>query len=380
MNPNFRCRVVPLALLLLAPLAAAQVIDVPGDFPDPQSAIAAAPAGATVLVHGGQWLPVVIDKPLTLLGEGLPLFLPDGPAPMALSPVTLAGPGHGVVRLVGIELGGGVDGSFYSECAASISGGGFDALHVFDSLVAGAPWQFAYNFTFPGADAIHVDLPLVWIERCTVRGADAAAGDNATHTQAVDAGDAVVSTGTVVLLDSTAQGGDGPHLSWDDGGGGGCPPVCPGGAGGDGVACQRLERANASIAAGAGSVWLDENGGGLCCEGPAGVAMIVVEDVPLQNDLVASGPALLGQPWTLSWSLPGPAVVLFVSAGVGPAPQLGAPKLHLLAPLFVGAVLSTPSSLPVTVPADSALTGLEFGVQVYSLQGWSRPVAGVLGP
>ena len=54
MNPNARCRLAPLALLLLAPLAAAQVIDVPGDFPDPQSAIAAAPSGATVLVHGGQ--------------------------------------------------------------------------------------------------------------------------------------------------------------------------------------------------------------------------------------------------------------------------------------------------------------------------------------
>jgi len=108
--------------------------------------------------------------------------------------------------------------------------------------------------------------------------------------------------------------------------------------------------------------------------------MIVVEDVPLQNDLVASGPALLGQPWTLSWSVPGPGVILFVSAGVGAAPQLGAPKLHLLAPLFVGAVLPTPSSLPVTVPPDATLTGLEFGVQLYSLQGWSRPVAGVLGP
>jgi len=379
MTSNNR-RLVPLALLLLAPLAAAQVIDVPGDFPDPQSAVVAAPDGATILVHGGQWLPLVIDRPLTLVGDGLPLFLPDGPPPTALSPVTLAGPGHGVVRLVGIQLGGGVDGSVYEACDPSISGGGFDALHVFDSLIVGAPWQFAYNFTFPGADAIDVDVPLVWVERCTVRGADAAAGDNATHMTAVDAGDGIVSTGTVVLLDSSAQGGDGPQLSWDDGGGGGCPPVCPGGAGGDGVACQRLERANASISAGAGSVWLDENGISTCCEGPAGSALVVGEDVPLANDLVASGPALLGQPWTLSWSLPGPAVILFVSAGVGPAPQLGAPKLHLLPPLFVGAVLATPSSLPVTVPPDTTLTGLEFGVQVYSIQGWSRPVAGVLGP
>ena len=369
-----------LAAVLLAPLATAQVIDVPGDYPDPQSAIAAAPAGATIVVHWGQYEPIVIDKPLTIVGEGLPEFLAGGPPPIAGSPVTLAGPGHGVVRLVGVLLGRTVPATVYTECDPSISGGGFDALHVFDSDVHGAPWQFTYNWTFAGADAIRVDLPLVWIERCQVRGADSDAGDNATQTVPVDAGDGIVSTGTVVLLDSTVRGGDGAVASWDDGGNGGCPPICPGGAGGDGVAAPRLVRANSSVAAGAGMVWLDELGVSGCCTGPAGTALIVGEEVPLANDLVASGPAKLGQPWTLSWSLPGPAAILFVSAGVGAAPQLGAPKLHLLPPLFLGIVVSTPSTLPVLVPADTVLTGLEFGVQMYGTSGWSRPVAGVLGP
>ncbi|HEX5010880.1 MAG TPA: hypothetical protein VFY71_10805 [Planctomycetota bacterium] len=368
--------------LLLAVVAApvAAQIFVPEDFPDPQSAIAAAPTGGVIVVHGGQWLPIVIDKPLTLIGDPQPLFMPDGPPPVPQPIVTLAGPGAGRVVLQNVWLGGGVDGTVYSDCAPSITGGGFDALHVFDSLIEGSPWQFAYNFTFPGADAIDVSVPLVWIERCTVRGADAAAGDNSNHQEAVDAGDAVIATGSVVLLDSTVSGGDGPTLSWDAGGAGGCPPVCPGGAGGDGIACASLVQANSTITAGAGSHWLGENGIGDCCDGPSGTALLVASHTLLGQDLTSSGPARLGQSWSLAWSTPGPAAVLFVSAGVGMAPQLGAPKLHLLPPLFLGVVLSSPGALSTTVPADAALTGLEYGVQVYSSAGWTRPIAGVLGP
>jgi hypothetical protein len=213
-----------------------------------------------------------------------------------------------------------------------------------------------------------------------VRGADAVADDNASHATAVDAGHAVVSPGTVVLLDSTARGGMGAVLAWDGDGKGGCPPACPGGAGGDGVHCERLVRAGSTLAGGGGSQWFDELTVAACCTGPSGAPLIVLEDAPLCDDVHASGPARLGQPWSLSWSVPGGAALLFVSAGAGPAPQLGAQKLHLAPPLFLGVVLATPGSLATTVPADPALTGLEFALQLYGVQGWSRPVGGVLGP
>lgn len=370
--------------LLLAPVAPAQVLHVPGDYPDPQSAIAAASPGAVVVVEGGFWLPITIDKPLTLVGVadaiGLPLFLPDGPPPVAQSPITLAGGGSGTVRLAHIQVGGNVDGSAYSACAPSISGGGFAELHVFDSFIEGAPWVFAYNTTFPGADGINVDVPFVWVERCTVRGAFAVADDNHAHTSCPDAGDALVTTGTVMLLDSDVNGGTGPVLEWDSDGAGSCPPSCPGGAGGDGVRCAKLVHSGSSIGAGTGAIWLADVGSFPCCVGPVG-ADVDAPEQKLPDDLVGTGPAHLGQPWNLGWSLPGPAVLLFVSASVGPAPQLGNPALHLPPPHFLGVVLPSTFQIDTVVPAAVAFTGVEYGVQLYSLvTGWSRPLAGVIAP
>ncbi|HKX45400.1 MAG TPA: hypothetical protein VJP77_01745, partial [Planctomycetota bacterium] len=62
-----------LTLALLAAPAAAQTFTVApsgGDFTEIQAAIDAAPPGATVLVAAGQYVPFVLRKPLTILGEG----------------------------------------------------------------------------------------------------------------------------------------------------------------------------------------------------------------------------------------------------------------------------------------------------------------------
>jgi hypothetical protein len=372
--------VAALLCLVFARASAAQLVSVPEDYSDLQAALDGVSANATIVVHGGQWLPIVIDKPVTIIGDPQPLIMPDGPPPTAASPVTLAGPGSGVVRLVNLQLGGGVDGGFYSACDPSIAGGGFAALHVFDSLVEGAPWQFEYNIVYPGADAIRVDVPFVWIERCTVRGADSVADGHNTYAGAFDAGDAIVAPGTVVLLDSSVRGGDGPSLPWDAGGLGGCAPTCPGGSGGDGVVSAQLVRANSSIEAGSGTQWLDELGVDFCCQGPAGLALDVGTVTSLADDLTSSGPALAGAPYTLAWTAPGPAVLLFVSPGVGPAPHFGAARLFLEGPLFLGLLLPSPSQLTTHIPGSPAYSGLEFAVQLYTTQGWSRPVAAVIAP
>ncbi|MGQ0553385.1 MAG: hypothetical protein ACT4PU_09215 [Planctomycetota bacterium] len=388
---------IPLILCsVLASTTGAQTWSVPGDFPDLQAAIDGVPDNAVIQVGtgtAGAWESILIDKPLTLIGMTQPfggqvLITPGGSDPQMATPaITLAGPGHGVVRLVNLQLGGGVWAGFFQASDASIAGGGFEALHIYDSVIDGAPWQDVYNTVIPGADAVRVDLPLLWIERCTVRGGDTGFDPQDNFTSSHDAGTAIINTGTVVLLDSTVRGGRGPGgegfggISWDDGGNGGCPPACPGGAGGDGVICDRLVRAASSIAAGAGTVWKDDNGVNTCCQGPSGTALIAAVGVTdLANDLVSSGPARLGQPYSLAWTTPGPLVLLFVASSVAPAPQLGAPGLYLQPPLFLGTALVSPGGLQATIPNTPAFAGLELALQCYSLQGWSRPVATVIAP
>jgi hypothetical protein len=115
-----------------------------------------------------------------------------------------------------------------------------------------------------------------------------------------------------------------------------------------------------------------------CCEGPYGTPVNGQEQT-FPDDLFGTGPAHLGKPWTLGWNLTGPAV-LFVAFGVGPAPQLGNPNLYLPPPHFLGLVVPPAGQIDTVVPADVALTGLEYGVQLYSFVGWSRPLAGVIAP
>lgn len=366
----------------LGSAAIAQVIAVPEDYPDVQAAIDHAAPNSTIVVHGGQWYtPLTIDKPLTILGDPRPLFLPDGPSPTAQSPITLAGPGSGVVRLVNVEVGGQVVASFYAACEPGIKGGGFSALHVFDSHIEGPPWDSPYNLFFAGAHAIDVTVPLVWIERSTVRGANAEPSTNSSYTAAADAGTAVrAPASTVVALDSIIQGGSSTFAEYDSQGLGLCPSTCPGGRGGDGVVAAKLVHSGSTISGGAGTTWTNEISGLPCCSGPAGAAKVAASEVALANDLASSGAARLGQSWTLSWSTPAPTALLFLSGAIGAAPQLGSPGLFLAPPLsFIGAV-PAPASAPLTVPPQPALAGIGYALQLYGTQGWTRPIAGIVLP
>ncbi len=376
-------RTAPLALLLavsLADDASAQLVEVPGDHADLQTAIDLVAPGTTILIHGGQYEAIVIDKPLTLIGDPPPYITPGGSNPaLAEAAIRLVGPGAGTVRLVDLLIGGTVYGGFFSASEPSIAGGGFDQLEVFDSIVEGAPWAFAYNVVFPGADAIDVTVPLVWIERCTVQGAHAANADNSAVTQAEDAGTAIRASGTVVVLDSTVAGGNGAYCRYDSSGANTCPPTCPGGAGGHGVVCQRLVHSNSTFSAGVGSSWHDELGTAFCCQGPAGTAKIVANETTLTNNLSVSGPAVLGQTLTLQWNPQGPIALLFLANGFVPPPATGTP-LFLAPPLLFVAGVPAPGNVGAMVPNAPALTGYGYGFQLYAAAGWTRPAGGVVSP
>jgi hypothetical protein len=136
-----------------------------------------------------------------------------------------------------------------------------------------------------------------------------------------------------------------------------------------------------SIAAASGAIWQnDPYDGSTCCIGPYGTPINapVVQEIP--DHLFGTGPAHLGQPWTVGWDVPFYFAILFVAFDVAPAPQLGNPNLYMPPPHYLGLVLPPQGQIDTVVPADAALIGVEYAVQVYSLVGWSRPLAGVIAP
>lgn len=276
-----------LATVSLAAAASAQTFEVPGDFSDVQEALDAAPPGATIVVHGGHWFGIVISKPVTLVGDPRPYFWAPGEVAVT-SPIVLAGPGSGNVVLQNLDVGVQVNANGAVLNAPGISGGGFDGLFVHDSTVRGPVWVFVYNYVFPGATGIDTDLPLVWVQNSVVEGSDTDAADTDQHSEATNptplgapGGSGIVSTGTVVLVDSIVRGGDGDWISYISPD---CRFACPGGDGGNGVVCQTLFYTNSTIEAGEPTVWLTETGGVSCCSGNPGTAMIVDHVVEVESD------------------------------------------------------------------------------------------------
>ena len=105
-------RLTPLACLVLTGSAVAQ-LHVPGDYATIQLAIDNASPGTTILIHGGTYGPIVVDKALTFVGDPAPLIVNNNIAEaplLAAPPVRLAGPGSGSVVFSNVNVGGTVDG------------------------------------------------------------------------------------------------------------------------------------------------------------------------------------------------------------------------------------------------------------------------------
>lgn len=275
-----------MALLTLA--SSAQTIEVPGDYADLQVAIDAAPENATIVVHGGHWFALTLTKPVRLVGDPRPYIWGDGDGVLE-PPISLAGAGSGAVVLENLDVGVEISAGGFDVNAPAITGQGFDRLVVRDSVVSGPRWSLVYNYVFPGATAIEVDLPLVWIERSVIAGSDTEAAENNLHHASSNptplgapGGSGIVTTGHVVLFDSRVLAGSGdpliPYASAD------CSFPCPGGNGGNGVVCQLLVNAASTIEAGEPSAWYDETGQSLCCAGSPGRRTIVQQEWTVDVD------------------------------------------------------------------------------------------------
>jgi parallel beta-helix repeat protein len=100
--------------LVIAPPAFAPTLTVPGDYGTIAEAVAAAPEGATIQLGPGSYGPLVIAKPLVLLGapnRASRIVAPDGTTAIAIRDV------YGV-RLQGLVIEGGEYGVTVDEAAA----------------------------------------------------------------------------------------------------------------------------------------------------------------------------------------------------------------------------------------------------------------------
>lgn len=369
--------------LLSAPLSAQ--IDVPGDYSDLQVAIDHARSGDVIVVHGGTWGPIVIDKSLTLIGDPRPLLMSDLSVGLQqVPPIELAGPGTGEVVLANVEVGGRVCGFQIGIILGGIHGGGFDELHVFDSAIAAPRWGLCLTGVAEGAEAIDVAVPYVLVVNSTVLASDGAADDCYLFVPDGVAGIRAPAS-TVVVLDSSVRGGSfrRPCVPVHDPSG---PCGGAGGAGGDGVVATKVVEAGSKILGGPGATWTTLEGK-FCERKPDGVPVAAAEHDLLLDDLYSSGPAQLGQPFVLSWTTPGPVAGLFWSHGPAPPFHLVAGLLEVhLDPASMRLLRMVPAgggtrSFELSVPVASALIGFEAAFQAFDPPDHvTRPVVAVLRP
>ena len=372
-----------LSTLLVAGAPGAQIL-VPGDHPTLAAAVSAAWPGATIVVSTPQLQsPVVVDRPLTIIGDPVVNVGTDdlchGPQQAA---ILLAGPGSGTVVLSQVNL---VQCFDAPQMAELLGGGGFSELHVYDSTIVSSLTGLSGSGS--GSPAISISVPFFMLSGSTVIGGRddidiCLLGGFPAFMPPFLAYPGIEASGsTVVVLDSSVRGGS--HNSQ-------CCKfcVCPGdlstvaGPGGAGIVAAEVLMADSSVQGGSGAKIYA--GTEPCGTTPDGPDVVTASVAALPGILAGSGPMQLGSTWTLNYFAPGPAAVLLFSFGVSAPidlPGFGwfflGPGTLLLGPLTTG----VPDSVSFPIPSDTWLLGLELSFQVFDASiGFTRPVLGALVP
>jgi len=380
-----RSLVVVFASTLLSSVALAQ-IHVPGDFADLQDAIDAASPGDVIVVHGGTFQAITIDKALTLLGSPPPLLEPTPNGSGYLAPITLAGPGSGEVVLSRIRTGGTAVGFTQSFNTAGILGGGFDELHLYDCDVHSPEWCCLTGLG-TGQPGVSVTVPFVLVERSSVTGSATNIDDTMMTSGWPGPPGIDAPSSTVVVLDSSVRGGASAEFtfpSFDCGG------SCPNGSGGAGVVADVLYYSDSALDGGAAARWRDPMGNTCCSSGTVGAPFVANTVNLLGNALDADGPPRLGSTYVLhvasgtgsraTSAHPGPAAVLKMSNGIDAPVNVGGLGALFLsgAPVSLGVVPAF-GDVGVPLPLDLTLYGREVAFQLLGRpSGYSRPLSGVL--
>ena len=370
-----------LALASLAGPALASELHVPGDYPTLQGAIDAAAAGDVIVVSGfGSYGPLVLDKPLTILGNPQVDILVGCDAPAPNHGLRLEGPASGTVVLANARL-------LTQDCfqpASGIGGGGFDELHLLN--VSYYPWSGLTGLG-DSAPSVQVDVPYLLVEGSTLYGGI----PDSDHCASFLLGDgypAIEAPASVVtILGSTITGGGEASFY--------CCDFCTcaaglpsGGAGGDAVVANEVfVDAASTVTGGKGSTFYayDFPGGTPtpCASKPDGVAYVATLVHQLPGDITSSSVIPLGGTWTLNYDVPGPNAWLFLSTDLQPPTLIpGAGFSFLATPTPVGLLPTAgPQALSFGIPPAPALLGLQGAFQILdSTLGLTAPAVGLLGP
>jgi hypothetical protein len=371
-------------LLFLAPPLVAQ-IDVPGDYPDPQSAVDAASPGDVIVIHGGTWsgtggLPALtIDRAVTVIGAPAPRFVPPfngfGQQPPA---VRLVRPGSGTVVLENVVLGGQTNGAQFGSQSGGLVGGGFADVLVYDATITAPDWVALTGIGL-GSSGIDLNVPFLLLSRCDVSASNTE--DDGCYGFAAEGRAGVKSTGTVVVLDSSVVGGTHLNPCFPSPG---CGPI-PGGTGGPGVQATRVDEAGSTISGGPGASWSDSMGVP-CGSASVGSAVRASRHITLANNLLVSSPAYVGTTVGLQWNTPGPLIELYYTRGVSAPYTLvpGFPDAYLrpgeVRRLGTFAAGGHWRGISLQVPPAAILIGTVFTFQGFNPPTTvTRPVSIVLG-
>lgn len=382
---------------LLAPSPRADEISVPGDFATIQQAIDAASFFDVIVVTGGVHAPIVIDKPLFIVGAAAdrPRIRPADPGeetlPFTQDPaVTLAGVGVGTATLTGLDLGGGADGSYFGTPGAGLAGGGFEEVRLIDCNVSAAEWFFPTGLG-EAADAVVLSgVPALLISHSTIQ------GGTGTYDLPFpfpfplpDGGRGLLASATTVtVLDSVVRGGSGLDMDFD------FAEFCPtcgqigGGTGGIAIVADEVFHAGSVLQGGPGATlrcFTAPSTITLICTKTAGAAIVEASQVvDLPGLLLGSGPFVENSTVVLTWSSQSPSVLLAYSTFPIPPLSVGAKGWLFLHPgnLFLLPVPGGPLvSVSFPIPASTGAVGIPLGMQIFDpAVGLSRPLVTAFVP
>jgi len=348
------------------------LVQAPGDF---QSWIDSAAPESVLRVPAGSWNPIVIDKPLTLIGDDGAVF--EGRA--AFPPVIeLAGQGTGKVTLANIDVRGSIQGCLADAMAGGITGGGFETLEVFECDIAAPEYLCVADSGSVGGPGISVTTGHVLVVQSTVR---ASWGRGPFCEQGRGAAGIEAPSSLVEIYDSTVAGSSFIDPCFDSSS---VPPSCPDSsmmaqAAGPGVRADVLRGEGNVVAGGAPTSWRSFTQTGVnswegewadCGAGPGGGEILAPRVFSFASDLDLTGSPTLGGTLTLSWTVPRPLSALYVQVGSD-----ATRGKWCLTSRAIQLVLSGPTgTIQGRLPLRIGILGATLAFQVYGFNHYqSRP-------
>lgn len=369
-----------LCLFGLAALLPAQALVVDpgggGNFTQLQPAIDAAAPGAIILVRGGSYDPVRIDKSLTILGE--PRFeiyqnqhqapCPSGPGGICQAPaLDLSGSGADSLVLVNARIHGWTPFPF-NYSAPMLRSQGFAEIWIEDCELQNHGWS-TLTGSARGTPAIAIDSAMLWLIRSTAVGQPSDV-DSCASRFGHDGPEGIAApNSTVVLMDSIVIGGNGSYSCFNGGAPTAAPCPCPGGtgSGGPGILANEVLTAGSVVSGGRGGQVVFRTWPGQLVlpwgRQPDGQAFVVNRKIDLLPSL-DGGRARIGQAWVLTHRGIGTNTVFVGLASPAPWQLLsyGWGFFDPSLPFFT--VRGNPgASHTIPIPSDPNLLGLKLSAQ-----------------